>query len=101
LITEFAVERRRHGEPVVQAAYEAGRLRLRPIMMTSFAFILGIVPLVVAAGAGATSRHAIGTPVCGGMLTETLVGIYVTPVLFVLLTLLAESFGKAKEKSEN
>jgi len=92
LITEFAVEKRRHGESAVQAAYEAGRLRLRPIMMTSFAFILGIVPLVVASGAGAVSRHAIGTPVCGGMLTETLVGIYVTPVLFVLLITCSESF---------
>lgn len=94
LITEFAVERRRHGEPIIQAAYEAGRLRLRPIMMTSFAFILGILPLVVASGAGAVSRHAIGTPVCGGMLVETLVGIYVTPVLYVLLTTWSEAFGK-------
>ncbi|MCL2742731.1 MAG: efflux RND transporter permease subunit [Planctomycetaceae bacterium] len=86
LITEFAEEKRRGGLPVIQAAFEAGRQRLRPIMMTSFAFILGILPLVVASGAGAVSRHAIGTPVCGGMLTETLAGIYVTPVLFVLLT---------------
>jgi hydrophobe/amphiphile efflux-1 (HAE1) family protein len=86
LITEFAEEKRRSGVPVIQAAFEAGKLRLRPIMMTSFAFILGILPLVIASGAGAVSRHAIGTPVCGGMLTETLLGIYVTPVLFVLLT---------------
>ena len=98
LITEFATERRRHGEAVVQAAYEAGRLRLRPIMMTSFAFILGMVPLITASGAGAVSRHAIGTPVCGGMLVETMVGVYVTPVLFVLLTLWSESFGKALRK---
>ena len=94
LITEFAVEKRRHGESVIDAAYHAGRLRLRPIMMTSFAFIFGIIPLVVASGAGAVSRHAIGTPVCGGMLTETLVGIYITPVLFVLLTMWSESFRK-------
>ncbi len=94
LITEFAVERRRNGEPITQAAFEAGRLRLRPIMMTSFAFILGIVPLMIATGAGANSRHAIGTPVFGGMLTETMIGIYVTPVLFVLLTVWSESFAK-------
>lgn len=93
LITEFATEKRREGEEIVDAAYEAGRLRLRPIMMTSFAFILGMVPLIVASGAGAVSRHAIGTPVSGGMLTETLIGIYVTPVLFVLLTSAAERAG--------
>jgi multidrug efflux pump subunit AcrB len=94
LITEFATENRRHGESVVQAAYEAGRLRLRPIMMTSFAFILGMIPLVTATGAGAVSRHAIGTPVFGGVLTETMIGVYTTPVLFVLLTLWSEAFGK-------
>ncbi len=93
LITEFAVEKRREGEPIVQSAYEAGRLRLRPIMMTSFAFILGIFPLVVASGAGAASRHAIGTAVFGGMLTETMVGVFVTPVLFVILQTTAESIG--------
>jgi len=60
-------------------------LRLRPIMMTSYAFILGVLPLVFAKGAGAAGRQAIGTAVFGGMLTETMVGILVTPVLFVLL----------------
>lgn len=90
LITEFAVEKRRDGEPIDQSAYEAGRLRLRPIMMTSYAFILGIFPLVIATGAGAASRHAIGTAVFGGMLTETMVGIFVTPVLFVVLQSTAE-----------
>ncbi len=94
LITEFAMEKRRSGEPMIQSAFEAGRLRLRPIMMTSFAFILGIFPLLIASGAGANSRHAIGTPVFGGMLTETMVGIYVTPVLFVLLTAWSEAFAK-------
>ncbi|MDR2115681.1 MAG: efflux RND transporter permease subunit [Planctomycetaceae bacterium] len=97
LITEFAVEGYRHGGGIIESAYEAGRLRLRPIMMTSFAFILGILPLFIAMGAGAVSRHAIGTPVCGGMLTETLIGIYVTPVLFVLLTSL---FGKRVKKNK-
>ena len=85
LITEFARERRHQGTPLVEAAYQAGRLRLRPIMMTSFAFILGVLPLVLAKGAGANSRHAIGSCVFGGLLMETMVGVYVSPVLFVLM----------------
>ncbi|MGL4594206.1 MAG: efflux RND transporter permease subunit, partial [Thermoguttaceae bacterium] len=101
LITEFAIEKRREGEPIIDAAFEAGRLRLRPIIMTSFAFILGILPLVTALGAGAMSRHAIGIPVCGGMITETLVGIYVTPVLFVLLTIGAERVAKWMHHTKN
>ena len=90
LITEFARELRREGKSIVQAAYEAGRLRLRPIMMTSYAFILGVLPLVFAKGAGAAGRQAIGTAVFGGMLTETMVGIFVTPVLFVLMQSVSE-----------
>ena len=90
LITEFARDRRHEGASIVQAAYEAGRLRLRPIMMTSYAFILGVLPLVFAKGAGAAGRQAIGTAVFGGMLTETMVGILVTPVLFVLLQSISE-----------
>ncbi|MGL6194620.1 MAG: efflux RND transporter permease subunit, partial [Thermoguttaceae bacterium] len=90
LITEFARDKRREGEGIIQSAYEAGRLRLRPIMMTSYAFILGVLPLVFAKGAGAAGRRAIGTAVCGGMLTETMVGIFVTPVLFVLLQTMSE-----------
>jgi HAE1 family hydrophobic/amphiphilic exporter-1 len=86
LITEFAVEQYRKGMSGVEAAVYAGKKRLRPIMMTSFAFILGVIPLVLATGAGAVSRNAIGTPVCGGMLIETLAGVYVTPVLVVLWT---------------
>jgi HAE1 family hydrophobic/amphiphilic exporter-1 len=86
LITEFAVEQYRKGMSGTDAAIDAGKKRLRPIMMTSFAFILGVVPLVIATGAGAVSRNAIGTPVCGGMLMETFVGVYVTPVLVVLWT---------------
>lgn len=86
LITEFAVEQYRKGMTGVEAAVFAGKKRLRPIMMTSFAFILGVLPLAFATGAGAVSRNAVGMPVCGGMLTETLIGVYVTPVLFVLWT---------------
>ncbi|MDR1485689.1 MAG: efflux RND transporter permease subunit [Planctomycetaceae bacterium] len=94
-ITEFAKHRRVHENmPLVQAAYEAGRLRIRPIFMTSFAFILGVTPLVLANGAGAVSRNAIGNCVFGGLLMETMVGVYVTPVLFVLIQGLAEICNK-------
>ncbi|MBR5626548.1 MAG: efflux RND transporter permease subunit, partial [Thermoguttaceae bacterium] len=79
------------GMSILDSARSAGAQRLRPIMMTSFAFILGVVPLAIATGAGANSRQAIGTAVCGGMLEETMVGILVTPVLFVLLTRISEA----------
>jgi HAE1 family hydrophobic/amphiphilic exporter-1 len=94
LITEFAREKRHHGLSLVEAAYQAGRLRLRPIMMTSFAFILGVTPLIVMGGAGANSRSTIGSCVFGGLLTETMVGVYVTPVLFVLMQRMADWFEK-------
>jgi HAE1 family hydrophobic/amphiphilic exporter-1 len=83
LITEFAVERYRSGSSGVDAAIYAGKKRLRPIMMTSFAFIIGVVPLAIATGAGAACRNSIGSPVLGGMLMETFIGVYVTPVLVV------------------
>jgi multidrug efflux pump subunit AcrB len=92
LITEFARHKREHGSGLVQAAYEAGRLRMRPIFMTSFAFILGVTPLVWADGAGGYARNAIGNGVFGGLFTETIVGVYVTPVLFVLIQGSAEWF---------
>ncbi|MBQ1454647.1 MAG: efflux RND transporter permease subunit [Thermoguttaceae bacterium] len=91
LITEFARDNRLKDKMgIIDSAMNAGRQRLRPIMMTSFAFILGVVPLAIASGAGANSRRAIGTAVCGGMLEETMIGIVVTPVLFVLLTRVSE-----------
>ena len=94
LITEFAYQRREHGATLVQAAYEAGRLRLRPIFMTSFALILGMAPLVWADGAGSNARNTIGTSIFGGLFTETMVGVYVTPVLFVLVLGVSEWFYK-------
>jgi multidrug efflux pump subunit AcrB len=94
LITEFARHRREHGAGLVQSAYEAGRLRVRPIFMTSFAFILGVLPLVWADGAGSNARNAIGNGVFGGLLMETLIGVYITPVLFVLIQGSSEWFYK-------
>jgi HAE1 family hydrophobic/amphiphilic exporter-1 len=83
LIVEFAKNQLEAGKPVVEAALEGARLRLRPILMTSFAFVLGCVPLVVAGGAGARSRRVLGTIVVFGMLAATLVANFITPALFV------------------
>ena len=94
LIIEFAKERVDKGMPLVEATLEAVRLRLRPIMMTSLAFILGVLPLVFASGAGAQSRQTLGWTVLGGMLSATLLAIFIVPVLYVLITRLA--YGKEK-----
>ncbi len=83
LIVEFAKLKFDGGMPLIDAAREGARLRFRPILMTSFAFILGVVPLVTASGAGAASRHALGTSVFGGMLMATIFGIMVVPALYV------------------
>jgi HAE1 family hydrophobic/amphiphilic exporter-1 len=85
LIVEFARELRLKGENIVEAAVGAARLRFRPILMTSFAFILGIYPLVVATGAGATSRRALGTAVFGGMIAGTVLAVFFVPVFFVIV----------------
>ncbi|WP_029048503.1 efflux RND transporter permease subunit [Cupriavidus sp. amp6] len=89
LIVEFARELEHHGRTVVEAAIEASRLRLRPILMTSFAFIMGVVPLVVSSGAGAEMRQAMGVAVFAGMLGVTFFGLFLTPVFYVALRLLA------------
>ena len=85
LIVEFARELEHQGRSVVQAAVEASRLRLRPILMTSIAFIMGVVPLVTSTGAGAEMRHAMGVAVFAGMIGVTLFGLVLTPVFYVLL----------------
>jgi HAE1 family hydrophobic/amphiphilic exporter-1 len=90
LIVEFAVERRRAGMPVVQAAVDGAVARLRPILMTSFAFTLGLVPLMFASGAGAVGNKAIGSGAVGGMLIGTLCGIFVIPTLFIIFQSLQE-----------
>jgi HAE1 family hydrophobic/amphiphilic exporter-1 len=92
LIVEFAKERVDRGMEIIAATIEAVQLRLRPILMTSLAFILGVLPLVLASGAGAISRQTIGWTVLGGMLAATGLAVFIVPVLFVLITKLA--YGK-------
>jgi len=84
----------KEGKTFVEAATEAARLRLRPIAMTSFAFILGVIPLAIASGASANSRHSIGTGVIGGMLAATLIAVFFIPLFYVLLSQLSRRFGK-------
>ncbi len=90
LIVEFAAEARRKGLSITQAAVQGAVARLRPILMTSFAFILGLMPLMLAQGAGATGNQAIGTGAIGGMLIGTILGVLVIPVLFVVFQYLQE-----------
>ena len=90
LIVEFAKLKREEGEPIEKAALDGAKLRLRPILMTSFAFILGSVPLAIALGAGAGGRQALGTAVVFGMLVATLVGVFFIPVFYVLLQRVSE-----------
>jgi multidrug efflux pump len=91
LIVEFARELEMQGRSIVQAAIEASRLRLRPILMTSIAFIMGVVPLVVSTGAGSEMRHAMGVAVFFGMLGVTLFGLMLTPVFYVILRKLSRT----------
>ena len=85
LIVEFAKQQYEAGLSIVDAAVEAGRARLRPIVMTSLAFILGVLPLVKASGAGAATQHSVGTGILGGMLAATLVGVFFTPLFYVTM----------------
>ncbi len=97
LIVEFARELREQGMSIVDAAVNASRERLRPILMTAFAFILGVVPMVVATGAGAASRHSLGTAVFGGMIASTFLSLVLVPVLYVVLERLREGKGTKKD----
>ncbi len=97
LIVEFARRLRDEGASIVAAAMEAGRLRLRPILMTAFAFILGVLPLMFATGAGAASRQSIGTAVFGGMLAATILSLVFVPVFYAVIERLRE--GKAPSES--
>ncbi len=96
LIVEFARELRASGDSIVDAAVKAARLRFRPILMTSFAFILGILPLVYAEGAGAASRQALGTAVFGGMIAATVLAVFFVPVFFVVIQRFNESLRRPR-----
>lgn len=101
LIVEFAIQRRRHGMGLVESAIEGARARLRPILMTSFAFIFGLLPLALASGVGAVGNRSIGMGAVGGMLIGTLVGVFVVPVLFIIFQGLQERIsGKPKEEKD-
>ena len=99
LIVEFAKAQLEHGKSIVEAALEGARLRLRPILMTSFAFIFGCIPLWVATGAGAAARRMLGTAVVSGMLAATLLGIFFIPALFVVVERLAGSRKRITSRS--
>ncbi|MDP4187488.1 MAG: efflux RND transporter permease subunit [Bacteroidota bacterium] len=94
LIVEFALQRRRHGMPIVKAAIEGAAARLRPILMTSFAFIFGLMPLALSSGLGANGNRSIGIGAAGGMLVGTLLGIFVIPTLFVIFQSLQEKVSR-------
>jgi multidrug efflux pump len=99
LIIEFAKDLQAQGKGVVQAALEAAHLRFRPIVMTSLAFGLGVLPLVIASGAGSASQRAIGTGVLGGMVTGTVLAVFFVPVFFVVVRGLFK--GSARQQEVN
>jgi multidrug efflux pump subunit AcrB len=90
LIIAFSLERREAGASLVESAIEGARLRFRPVMMTSFAFIMGLVPLVIANGPGADSMIAVGVPVLAGMLAASALGVFVIPMLYVVFERMRE-----------
>jgi hydrophobic/amphiphilic exporter-1 (mainly G- bacteria), HAE1 family len=90
LIVEFSIDARRKGKSITQAAIQGATARLRPILMTSFAFIFGLLPLMLAKGAGAVGNKAIGTGAIGGMFIGTIFGVFVIPVLFIIFQTLQE-----------
>lgn len=100
LIVEFAKEKHEEGLSLIEATLSAAHLRFRPILMTSFAFILGVIPLVTASGAGSSSRHALGTSVFGGMIAATIMGVVVVPALYAFISGLAAKYGGKKNATE-
>jgi HAE1 family hydrophobic/amphiphilic exporter-1 len=100
LIVEFAEQQRELNKSIIVSAIVAAQLRLRPILMTSFAFILGVMPLYFASGAGALGRHSVGTAVVGGMLVSTILNLFFIPVLYVILKTILEFFKRKKVTSD-
>jgi multidrug efflux pump len=101
LIIEFARKLQDDGMGLIEATLEACRLRFRPILMTSIAFIAGVFPLAISTGAGAESRHAIGTGVIGGMFTATLLAVFFVPIFFVVVRRIFPGKPLAHEESHN
>ena len=100
LIVEFAMQAQEKGKSILEATLEAARLRFRPIVMTSLAFTIGVLPLAISSGAGAGSRHAIGTGVIGGMIVSTTIAIFFIPLFYSLLAHLNAKFTKKGKKNE-
>jgi HAE1 family hydrophobic/amphiphilic exporter-1 len=100
LIVEFAVQRRKHGMTIVEAAIEGAEARLRPILMTSFAFILGLLPLALSSGVGAVGNQSIGMAAVGGMLVGTIFGVFVIPILYIIFQTLQEKISGAPKQPE-
>jgi len=101
LIVEFAVQRHRAGRTVIQAAIEGAAIRLRPILMTSFAFIAGLIPLVLASGPGAIGNRTIGSAAAGGMLFGTLFGVLIIPGLYYIFARISEKHPIVENEEEN
>jgi len=98
LIIEFALDLQKQGKGLIESILEAVKLRLRPILMTSMAFVLGVLPLVISTGAGSASQNAIGTGVAGGMISGTVLAIFLVPVFFVVVSKIVTRFTGTKSK---
>ena len=96
LIVEYANQRRERGQPVVQAVIDASRIRLRPILMTAFATMMGVLPIALGLGAGAESRKPLGAAVVGGMLVSTFLTLFIVPVVYTLLARFAKERAELK-----
>ncbi len=99
LIVEFAVQRRRAGKSLLASALEASKLRLRPIIMTSLAFIAGLIPMMRAVGPSAMGNHSISISAAGGMITGVVLGLFIIPVLFIIFQYLQEKISNPSRKS--